>query len=212
MKKIISSVCLVALLAGCAEEENVATVPRRPGFCDHPAYAYSRPVRGFPRIVAEQPEQVEITKTQQFLAHRLSAARRRKQLDAMETQAYATGPARPSGQVSASTPPPPPVRLPPPGPGPGGPPPGGPAPGAATPDVLTSPEPISPPAPPSVPAPVAEPPNSSSNSMPMGNPVSGKPGYVTSPFAPSAGYVDVNGLPSGSEARDPYTGKIFRVP
>lgn len=47
---------------------------------------------------------------------------------------------------------------------------------------------------------------------PIATPVAGKPGYVLSPFAPQAGYVDVTGLAPGSEAKDPYTGKIFRVP
>jgi hypothetical protein len=47
---------------------------------------------------------------------------------------------------------------------------------------------------------------------PLATPVAGKPGYVLSPFAPQAGYVDVTGLAPGTEAKDPYTGKVFRVP
>src|SRR6266480_3160159 len=44
--------------------------------------------------------------------------------------------------------------------------------------------------------------------IPYGIPVPGKPGFVTSPFAPKAGYVDVRGFPSGTEVKDPYSGKI----
>jgi hypothetical protein len=45
-----------------------------------------------------------------------------------------------------------------------------------------------------------------------GTPVPGKPGLVTSPFAPDAGYVQVLGFPPGSPVEDPYTGKIFLTP
>ncbi len=48
--------------------------------------------------------------------------------------------------------------------------------------------------------------------MPYATPVAGKPGLVTSPFAPYAGYVDVRGYPPGQEVKCPYTGKLFRVP
>jgi hypothetical protein len=42
--------------------------------------------------------------------------------------------------------------------------------------------------------------------------VPGKPGFVTSPYAPSNGYVDVRGFPKDTEVKDPYSGKIFLVP
>lgn len=57
------------------------------------------------------------------------------------------------------------------------------------------------------PVPVAPP-----RDIPYGTPVPGKPGFVTSPHSPSAGYVDVRGFPPGSEVKDPYSGKIFLVP
>ena len=48
--------------------------------------------------------------------------------------------------------------------------------------------------------------------VPYGTPVLGKPGLVTSPFAPDAGYVQVLGFPLGTAVEDPYTGKIFLTP
>jgi hypothetical protein len=48
--------------------------------------------------------------------------------------------------------------------------------------------------------------------IPYGVPVPNKPGYVTSPYAPSQGLVDVRDIASGTEVKDPYTGKIFLTP
>ncbi len=43
-------------------------------------------------------------------------------------------------------------------------------------------------------------------------PAPDKPGYVTSPYAPEAGYIDVRGFEAGTEVKDPYTGQILLVP
>ena len=54
--------------------------------------------------------------------------------------------------------------------------------------------------------------NEQKTDMQYGTPVLGKPGLVTSPFAPDSGYVDVTGFPPRTEVEDPYTGKIFLTP
>jgi hypothetical protein len=48
--------------------------------------------------------------------------------------------------------------------------------------------------------------------FPYGVPVPGRKGFVTSPFAPDSGYVDVRAFPPGTPVKDPYTGKIFLTP
>jgi hypothetical protein len=48
--------------------------------------------------------------------------------------------------------------------------------------------------------------------LPEAVPVDGKPGFVTSPYAPDAGQIDVRGFPKGTEVRDPYSQKVFLVP
>jgi hypothetical protein len=61
--------------------------------------------------------------------------------------------------------------------------------------------------------PASAPPTKNSNrDIPYAIPVPNKPGFVTSPYAPKAGYVDVRGFPGGTEVKDPYSGKTFLTP
>ena len=48
--------------------------------------------------------------------------------------------------------------------------------------------------------------------VPYGIPVADRPGFVTSPYAPNEGLVDVRPFSSGTEVKDPYTGKVFLTP
>jgi outer membrane biosynthesis protein TonB len=52
----------------------------------------------------------------------------------------------------------------------------------------------------------------SKRDIPYAIPVPNKPGFVTSPYSPKAGYVDVRGFASGTEVKDPYSGKVFLTP
>jgi hypothetical protein len=52
----------------------------------------------------------------------------------------------------------------------------------------------------------------SKRDIPYAIPVPNRPGFVTSPYSPKSGYVDVRGFPSGTEVKDPYSGKIFLTP
>jgi hypothetical protein len=81
------------------------------------------------------------------------------------------------------------------------------------PSAVTSPSPSATPTEPSVRAATAVPEaKRGKRDVPYGIPVPNKPGFVTSPFAPNGGYVDVRGFPSGTEVKDPYTDKIFLTP
>lgn len=48
--------------------------------------------------------------------------------------------------------------------------------------------------------------------LPYGAAVSGRPGMATSPYALKHQLVDVSGLAPGDAVKDPYSGKLFRVP
>jgi len=63
---------------------------------------------------------------------------------------------------------------------------------------------------PSAPKPAA--PSTADGNQFYGVAAPGKPGFVTSPYAPGAGYVDVRGFPINTEVKDPYTGQMFLVP
>ncbi|HET7511355.1 MAG TPA: hypothetical protein VFJ88_01225 [Chthoniobacterales bacterium] len=56
------------------------------------------------------------------------------------------------------------------------------------------------------------PPSKQPRDVPYGVPVPNKPGFVTSPYAPNQGYVDVHAFPRSTEVLDPFTGKIFLTP
>jgi len=142
-----------------------------------------------PRLI--EPEPCEITRTQEAARMRRAAYRRNELLGAMEAEIYTSTPARPSG-TGVSTFQPAPCLVPPPG-----------ARGYTGPGMI-------PPGPPLGPSPVAE--KGNGVGTPMAAPVPGKPGFVVSPYSPNSGYVDVSGMAPGSEARDPYSGKVFRVP
>jgi hypothetical protein len=58
----------------------------------------------------------------------------------------------------------------------------------------------------------AAPADKAKGDMPYGIPVPGRKGMVTSPYNPEGSYIDVSGFAAGSAVKDPYTGKIFRVP
>ena len=45
-----------------------------------------------------------------------------------------------------------------------------------------------------------------------GVPVPGKKGFVTSPYSPDSGYIDVRGFQPGTPVKDPYSGKIILTP
>ncbi|MGF1656314.1 MAG: hypothetical protein ACFCU3_04965 [Verrucomicrobiales bacterium] len=45
-----------------------------------------------------------------------------------------------------------------------------------------------------------------------GVPVPGRPGFISSPHNPGAGFIDVRGFPPGTEVNDPYSDNVLLVP
>ena len=185
MKTITSSICGAALLAGLA---GCATGPYAP-IAERSPYGYGCALP-CPRLT---PEPCEITRTQEAARMRRLAYRRAELIGAAEAEIYTSTPAVPSGTGVSTFQPSSPRVFPQAGPqgymGPG----------------------MIPPGPPLGPSPVAEG-RGNGVGCPMAVPVPGKPGFVVSPHSPNSGYVDVTGMAPGSEARDPYSGKVFRVP
>lgn len=68
------------------------------------------------------------------------------------------------------------------------------------------------PAPPPNPIPPPTEPPKAPGDLPYAKAVPGKPGFVTSPYDPYKGYIDVRGYPPGTEVKDPYSQKTFLVP
>jgi len=62
------------------------------------------------------------------------------------------------------------------------------------------------------PATVAPPDRRRSRDLPYGVAVLNRPGFVTSPYAPNQGLVDVRAFPKSTEVMDPFTGKVFLTP
>jgi len=199
MKALIMTGCAAALLAGCASYDSETTVGieksrndiyRDSWLTGNEPGRYSQTVEGLRsrQRVWREPEQVEITRTQQAMARRQIALRRQEQTSSFESSVLGGGSiAQPSGSVSTSFPVDEEGRT------------------LSTPGQVIGTASTTG----RLPA-VAEGPRV--NNTPVASPVSARPGYVISPYAPGSGYVDVTGIPAGSNVRDPYSGKIFRVP
>src|SRR4051812_31157418 len=87
------------------------------------------------------------------------------------------------------------------------------SPAPAGPQSAPQPSNVSAPAAQPTPAVATSAPQSDGNrDLPYAVPAPNRPGFVTSPYAPTRGFVDVRGFPSGTEVKDPYTGKVFRTP
>lgn len=199
MKTILSPICGLALMSGLvmAAPEYTMFKPVK----DRPVTYYRRPLPPVCPVIEEEPRNIT---TELALKRRRDLWRKGLAIAQSEAMFYPSTPARVTGRVSAQPLPPPVFVQPVPmAPGPMGP---------------VVPEAAPPPAETEMPLPPlpVKPPEisnlSSSNEIPTAKGVNGRPGFVVSPYDPVTGYIDVNGMAPGSEVRDPYTGKVFRIP
>ena len=190
----LTSVCALTCLASCLDDTISCPQPEKKPCC----YDYYRePYRiAYPRLMPVA-EQVEITNTQRAMAMRRAAVVRMREAVRFERELLAaaptlTQPAQSGVNVFGSTE------------------------GAGVYDADNAPVPPAPPYPGPAQTVRSVPPVSQRlprTSAPIATPVAGKPGYVYSPFTSgNACVVDVQGLAPGSLAKDPYTGRHFRVP
>jgi len=218
MNQIFSSVCAAALFTASAyaypdpccrslkavcyipEEECIPKPLKKSTGCYD---SFREPYRiSYPRLCRPLREDVEIGNTPAALRMRQAAVLRQREIVQFERDLLAATP--PITQPSTATGttiygetegagvfdnPNAPIPAAPPYPGPG----------------VCSPRKVR-----VVPAPVGE--IAPVQYLVIAKPVPGKPGYVFCPFVRTAGYVDVTGLAPGSIAKDPYSGRPFRVP
>jgi hypothetical protein len=78
--------------------------------------------------------------------------------------------------------------------------------------TTSAPPPVSVSPPGSIPVPTNTNPAAAPAEIPFATRITGKPGFVKSPFDPNGQAIDVRDFQSGQKAKCPYTGKIFRVP
>lgn len=189
MNQIIPTAFALAILAGCACPKQVSTCPP-PKTCCYDAFR--DPYRiAYPRL-RPVAEQVPISNTQQALEMRRAAVLRQREGVRFENNLMSS--TTPLKQPSTGT-----VMF-------------GATEGSGVFETGKTPVPAAP----SYPGPdatrVSPPAVSEHLSTPMATPVPGKPGYVYSPFSGNGAFVDVQGLAPGSLAKDPYSGRTFRVP
>lgn len=219
MNQIIPTVCALAVLSTYANAQRVTCVRQvtlckpvvceREEACPRPLRvyrgctdAYREPYRiNYPQLCPVPSEVVEITATQRALAIRRAAIIRQREIVCFEkgmlaastpiTQPSSTGTTIFGETEGAGVFDNPCAPIPPPYPG---------TPAAAVPRILRGP------------SPVAEYRSTVDTTTPLATAVPDRPGCVYSPYGPNAGYIDVHGLAPGSLAKDPYTGRVFRVP